>query len=198
MIAHRSFASYEEYVQVQGHKARTERRALIAAVPTSILHFQRIFRKAARYLHIGKPILCLGARTGAEVRAAIRVGFTGSVGIDLHPIGRDVLRADWHDLPFSAGSFPMVYTNSLDHCLYLDTLMSEIRRVLTPQGRLYVMASDRPGKTVDGWLKSTRSLEALYWQQSDVLCEAIMECGFARVAAWRSSVWGHYVLKVVR
>jgi len=193
-IATRSFTDYTEYVYKQGGKARGRREELLAHLPQNTEGFTRIFRRASRHLLSG-PILCLGARTGAESLGAVQAGFAGSVGIDLHPVGPTVLQGDWHDLQFPPASFANVYCNSLDHCLYLDRFAAQVQKVLQPEGRLYVMATNREGHTEDVW-RAKGGNEALFWQTSDDLCAALCELGFAQVAAWRDGKWGHYVLRV--
>src|SRR3990167_4617101 len=195
-LTHRAFASYEEYVRLQGGKARRQRTALLAGLPQSIKRFEQIFRAARVFLHPG-PVRCLGARTGAEAIAAVKIGFAGSVGIDLHPVGPGVVQADWHALPFPDASFANVFTNSLDHCLYLDKVTAEISRVLQPAGVLYLMASDKGRKTeatAAAWAVAAGN-EALYWRHSDELCEAVMGYGFELVTAWRTGSWGAYILR---
>lgn len=192
-IAHRTFDSYDAYVYKQGGKARGKRDELLAHLPRNLESFTRTFRAAADYLRPG-PVLCLGARTGAESLGAVEAGHAGSVGIDLHPVGPTVLQADWHDLPFAAASFPNVYSNSLDHCLYLDRLAAQVRRVLTADGRFYVMATNRDGHTVEAWLAKGGN-EALFWQTSDDLAAAICAFGFRQVKTWRTGKWGHHILQ---
>lgn len=194
MIASREFSTYDEYVYKQGGKARGKRAELLAHLEKNTEGFFRTFRSAARHLKPG-PVLCLGARTGAESIGATQAGFVGSVGIDLHPVGPTVLQGDWHDLRFPAASFSNVYSNSLDHCLYLDRLAAGVKRVLVPDGRFYVMATNRDGHTLESWLAKGGN-EALYWQTSDDLCQAICAHGFEVTKAWRSGKWGHYVLRV--
>jgi hypothetical protein len=196
MIATRTFSTYDDYVYKQGGKARGKREELLAHLPKNIDGFAKTFRAAAAHLKAG-PILCLGARTGAESLGAVQAGFPGSVGIDLHPVGPTVLQGDWHDLQFPAASFANVYSNSLDHCLYLDKLADGVKRVLIPGGRFYVMATNREGNTLEAWLAKGGN-EGLYWQTSDDLKDAICALGFEVVRAWRSGKWGHYVLKVSR
>lgn len=198
MIAQRAFTDYDDYVFRQGHKARARRDFLLAHLLKSTQSFERTFRRAAPYLSAG-AVLCLGARTGAESLGAVAAGFPGSVGIDLHPVGPTVLRGDWHDLPCPSTSFANVYTNSLDHCLYLDRLAAQVKRVLVSNGRFYVMATNRRD-TVDEWLarREGRSNEAMFWQTSDQLSEAICSYGFAVAHAWRDGKWGHYVFTVKR
>jgi SAM-dependent methyltransferase len=193
MIAHREFKDYEQYVYKQGGKARGRRDHLLAHVEKNTESFRLIFRRAAPHLRQGS-ILCLGARTGAESDGAIQAGFKGSVGIDLHPVGPTVLQGDWHALTFPDKSFANCFTNSIDHCLYLDKFTSEVKRVLMPKGRFYLMATNRD-KTVDQWLAKGGN-EGLYWETSDQLAEAICHHGFTVVKSWRDGKWGHYVFGV--
>jgi SAM-dependent methyltransferase len=193
MLAHKTFSDYDDYVYRQGGKATRKRDFLLAHLPKNTENFHRIFTAAGPHLTPGS-VLCLGARTGAESLGAVQAGFAGSVGIDLHPVGPTVLRGDWHDLPFQAGSFANAYTNSLDHCLYLDKLTAEVKRVLAPGGRFYLMATNRTMSTEE-WLAKEGN-EALHWETSDQLSEAICGYGFAVVASWHTGKWGHYVFRV--
>lgn len=193
-LARREFADYDTYVREQGGKAHRLRDFLLEHLPKQTESFTRTFKAAAPHLKAGR-VLCLGARTGAESLGATAAGFTGSVGIDLHPVGPTVLRGDWHDLPFDAQSFENVYSNSLDHCLYLDRLAAQIKRVLMPGGCFYLMATNRPGQTVEAWQEKW-SNEALYWETSDQLAEAICGYGFTVMASWRTGKWGHHVMGV--
>lgn len=193
-IRYRTFETYGEYVYKQGGKARGRRDELIEGLERNTRGFESLFKTAAPHLRPG-AVLCLGARTGAEVLGARRAGFAGSVGIDLHPVGDIVQQADWHEMPFADATFPNAYTNALDHCLSLDRLVAEVRRVLVPDGIFYVMASDRwPGKTYEAWLEKGGN-EALYWQDADDLGRSICGYGFATVQAWRLTKWSHFILR---
>lgn len=194
MIAYRPFTNYDEYVYKQGGKARGRREHLLKHVVKNTESFERTFRRAAAYLKAG-PVLCLGARTGAESLGAAAAGFTGSVGIDLHPVGPTVLQGDWHDLPFADGAFANAYCNSLDHCLSLEKMTAQVRRVLSRDGRFYVMATNRAGATLEAWLAKGGN-EGLYWQTSDELRDALCDFGFTVTKAWRDGKWGHYVLAI--
>lgn len=194
MIAHRPFPTYENYVYRQGGKARNSSAKLQRHAAKNTRSFAAMFRKAAPHLKPG-PVLCLGARTGAESNGALAAGFAGSVGIDLHPAGPSVIQCDWHDLaPFTDGTFANAYSNSLDHCFDLAKLAAEVRRVLTRDGRFYVMATNRPNKTAEKWL-SIASNEALYWDTSADLSAAICALGFTETHKWRDGKWGHHILK---
>ncbi len=193
MIAQRTFDSYGEYVHQQGRKAIRRREFLLRHTGKNVVRFTRIFGMAKPHLNPG-AILCLGARTGAESLGAAAAGFYGSVGIDLHPVGPTVLTGDWHALTFPDGRFANVYCNSLDHCLSLDRMSAEVRRVLQPGGRFYVMATNRAG-SAEEW-QARESNEALYWSSSDDLRDAICARGFDPIMAWRTGKWGHYILGV--
>lgn len=195
MIAHRSFPTYENYVHRQGGKARNSPEKLQRQLPRQLDQFHRIFRNAAQHLNQGRPVLCLGARTGAESLGANAAGFIGSVGMDLHPAGPTVVQGDWHAMAFDDHAFSNAFTNSLDHCLHLDQFAAEVRRVLTRDGRFYLMATNRPGKTAEKWLSIT-SNEALYWDTSQDLADAICGHGFTQVTAWRKGKWGNHILRV--
>jgi len=192
-LAHRTFPDYEQYVYTQGGKARGRSAFLMAHLAKNTQRFEKIFRLASTHLKSGS-VLCLGARTGAESLGAVAAGFAGSVGIDLHPIGPTVLRGDWHDMQFSPASFANVFTNSLDHCLYLDKLCAEVKRVLVTDGRFYLMATNRT-ITVEAWRAGHKN-EGLYWQVSDDLAKAICGYGFAVKHSWRDGKRGHYVFGV--
>jgi SAM-dependent methyltransferase len=196
MIAHRTFETYDDYVYKQGGKARGRRDHLLQHLDKNTESFTRTFQRAAKHLKAGS-VLCLGARTGAESIGATRAGFKGSVGVDLHPVGPTVLQADWHQLPFGPAAFDNAYSNSLDHCLDLAKLTAEVRRVLVKDGRFYVMATNRPENTLEAW-QAKGGNEALYWQHSDELRDAIVSCGFRTVASWRDGKWGHYIFAVTR
>ena len=194
MIAQRTFTDYEEYVYKQGGKARGNRDKLLRHLEKNTQAFTRTFQRAKPHLKAGR-VLCLGARTGAESLGAIAAGFGGSVGIDLHPVGETVLPGDWHHLDFPAGSFENVYSNSLDHCLYLDRLLSGVKRILVRDGRFYLMATNRAGATLETWMAKGGN-EALYWQTSDELRDSVCSHGFTVRHSWRDGKWGHYVFTV--
>lgn len=202
MILRREFDSYEAYVHAQGGKARGRGAELLASRPAQARGFSTLLREAVRFLPVG-PVLCLGARTGAEMDAFNSLGFKGTVGIDLHPLGKDVRVGDWHAMPeFEDGSFATVYSNSFDHCLYLDKACAEIARLLKPGGCFYLMASDKGDKSkaeeVEKWKASRKHNEAIFWSRSDELRDEVLALGFRQKRAWRSGIWGHFVLEPKR
>lgn len=201
MILRRQFDSYEAYVHAQGGKARGQREALLASLPAQTRGFSRAFVQARQFLKDG-PVLCLGARTGAEMLAFESLGLKGSVGIDLHPVGKDVRAGDWHSMPeFADGSFANVYTNSFDHCLYLDKACAEVWRILQPGGRFYLMASDKGLKDAaraEAWRQSQKHNEAIFWSAAEELRDAVLREGFRQLKAWKVGCWSHFILEPKR
>ena len=133
MIQRRDFDSYEAYVHAQGGKARGRGAELLASRPAQARAFSALLREAVRFPGRRVPVLCLGGQDGRRdrTRGPNGLGFKGSVGIDLHPLGKDVRRGDWHAMPeFSDGSFSVVYSNSFDHCLRLRQGVPIQRRIL--------------------------------------------------------------------
>lgn len=176
-VAGRQFTSYDDYIRLQqskleylelrGHESKfrsilTQRMAALAIVPPR-----------AR-------VLCLGARLGAEVAAFRDLG-AFAVGVDLNP-GRDnpwVMFGDFHRLEFSAGSVDLVYSNSLDHSFDIARVVTEVRRVLSVDGRFVVEAdpgvNDLNGVEPDLWA-------SFRWPTVTALAERIGECGFELVS----------------
>ena len=98
--------------------------------------------------HIESPVLCVGARLGAEVKA-FRAAVPGllSVGTDYNPGNRNpyVMWGDAHSLQFSPNSLAVLYTNVLDHIRNTSTFAREAHRVLRPNGTLWVeMDQNKP------------------------------------------------------
>ncbi len=130
----RDYESYESYTESQTEKLDRQRVKWEA---------KGVAWKKALYARLenlpfeieGKNVLCLGARLGWEVEAFIQNGGF-AVGIDLNP-GPDnkyVLVGDFHNLQYRSCSIDIVFTNSLDHCLDINKVLFEIKRVLKWQG----------------------------------------------------------------
>ncbi|NUN47289.1 MAG: class I SAM-dependent methyltransferase [Candidatus Brocadiae bacterium] len=166
-LSRRSYPDYASYVAHQAAKL---------AVTKNIEGHEREFREVlrARLPAVRGRALCLGARLGAEVRAFRDAGIP-AVGIDLNPGPRnpDVLRGDFHRLPFRAGAFGAVYTNSLDHVLDLDRICGEASRVLTAEGTFVVEAVEGADEG-----RGPGSYESFFWRRVDDLVDAIASLGW--------------------
>ncbi len=139
-LQRRVYPSYDAYVVHQGAK-------LARMSPGKLQAHDQRFREAldARLQHMAwssdLPVLCLGARTGAEVQVFHARG-CWAIGLDLNPGPEnvDVIRGDFHALSFADRSFGTVYTNALDHAYDVSAVLAGIRRVLMPDGVLWLEA----------------------------------------------------------
>jgi SAM-dependent methyltransferase len=164
----REYASYDEYVRHQQSKLQY----------LDLAEYDRNYRQQLRQrlqknsrLKKGASVLCLGAREGTEVAAFQDLGCF-AVGVDLNPGVNNplVLYGDFHNLPFSAQSVDVVFTNSLDHAFDLEKLIAEIARVLKPGGGLIIEAirggeeQSAPDHYASLWWKRTEDLAAVFEQ----------------------------------
>ena len=97
----------------------------------------------------GSTVLDLGCSLGFFVEAALHAGAT-SIGVDIDVPGLAAARAarddrasflcaDGEALPFPDGSVDVVVFNHIyEHVVDADLVMAEIRRVLKPEGVLYL------------------------------------------------------------
>lgn len=190
--------SYDDYVHMQGRKFRgkEERRKIAENTAKRRKKFNNVFTVAKPYLNKGS-MLCLGARTGDEVEIAASIGFKPCFGIDLYPIGKEVIKADWHNMPFEDGSFDNVYTNSIDHCYDVELLAKEIKRVLKPNGKYYFQLERKKevGKLEDptDFIQSHAN-DFLFWDKGIDLANAFVEFGFVLENKWQDKRWDNFIL----
>ena len=174
-LAARRYPDYETYVAHQRLKVDALRASSLAGHDERF-HAALSERLAASAVPLaGRSVLCLAARTGAEVRAFIGRG-AFAVGLDLNP-GRDnrwVVVGDFHALQFADGSVDVVYTNSLDHAFELERLLGEVLRVLRPRGTCIVELGG--GTEDDG--AGRGFYESLSWSRADQVVDRIAAAGF--------------------
>ena len=133
----KQYDDYQKYVDHQKEKTLDPRRRdlwLGEEWELKLNGFSYIFGHTCQnILSPGMNSLCIGARTGQEVVALKDLGLE-SVGIDLVPCEPHVILGDMHNLDFQDETFDFVFTNVFDHSLYPDKMISEIERVLKPNG----------------------------------------------------------------
>jgi len=159
----REYKSYKDYVEHQKRKLFQQFEKIKRRDETLLDFFLENFLILENIESLKKGnILCLGARLGTEVRAWKKLGYS-SIGIDLNP-GKNnsfVIPADFHYLPFKSKSFRYVYTNSLDHCLKLDLLNSEMNRVLVSGGKAIIELHKVTKEQVE---PESKYFESFYWK----------------------------------
>ncbi len=167
----RVYASYQEYLDHQQVKLQHLDLARYEA------QYERLLRERLApisRLKNGALVLCLGARRGAEVRAFRHQGVV-AVGLDLNPGERnpDVLRGDFHAVPFQWESIDVVFTNSLDHVFEVERFIREINRVLKPAGLLIVEAIQGRAQG-----SSPDSYASFWWDRVDDVVGLFAASGF--------------------
>lgn len=99
--------------------------------------FKNLFKRNEEFLKKKQNSICLGARTGQEVFVLREIGLN-SLGIDLIDFPPYTIKGDIHDLQFNNQSFDFVFTNILDHSLYLEKFISEMERVCIKNGIIII------------------------------------------------------------
>ena len=95
--------------------------------------FRHLFKRNEEFLQNKKKSICLGARTGQEVFVLRELGLD-SIGIDLVEFPPYTIKGDIHNLKFEDEKFDLIFTNILDHSLYLEKFISEMERVCMKNG----------------------------------------------------------------
>jgi len=129
-----SLNKYNDYVNHQKEKTLDPERIkklLGEDWDIKVEGFKKIFKRNIKYVSGKKNAICLGSRTGQEVKALIDMGVT-AVGIDLVPFPPYTIEGDIHDIKYADQEFDLVFTNIFDHSLYPDKLCSEIERITKP------------------------------------------------------------------
>lgn len=88
-------------------------------------------------------ILDVGCGSGIALEILKKTGFTNAIGIDLvDKADATVLvrKADMHSIPYGDGSFDVIYSShSLEHAYDPIKALSEFKRVLKPDGQLFLI-----------------------------------------------------------
>ena len=129
-------SSYEDYVKKQIEKTLDPKRISRwkgVEWQTKIDGFESLFKRNEEYITNKKKALCLGSRTGQEVFVLRKLGMD-AIGIDLVEFPPYTIKGDIHNLFYEDGIFDLVFTNILDHSLYLQKFISEMERVSTNRG----------------------------------------------------------------
>ena len=97
--------------------------------------FRHLFKRNEEFLQNKKNSICLGARTGQEVFVLRELGLN-SIGIDLAEFPPFTIKGDIHKLEFDDEKFDLIFTNILDHSLYIEKFISEMERICIKDGNI--------------------------------------------------------------
>lgn len=136
IVATNKYKKYKEYLKFQKEKTLDPKRIkkwLNEEWEIKYSGFKEIFERNNQFLFDKSNAICLGARTGQEVKALIDLGIN-AIGIDLVPFPPYTIEGDIHNLKLPQSSFDFVFTNIFDHSLYPDKFCSEMERVCQSEG----------------------------------------------------------------
>lgn len=134
------YRNYEDYVNHQIEKTTDPARVkkwLNNEWDSKVIGFKEIFMRNQSYVLNKKNAICLGARTGQEVKALQDLGIE-AIGIDLVPFPPYTIPGDIHNLSFESEKFDLVFTNIFDHSLLPEKFCSEMERVCKPTGIIII------------------------------------------------------------
>lgn len=154
IVSTHKYKNYQEYVEHQKSKTMQPERInkwLNEEWAVKLNGFKNIFERNADYIQGKQNALCLGARTGQEVKALRDIGIS-AIGIDLVPFEPYTIEGDIHNLQFREGEFDLVFTNIFDHSLYPEKFCSEMERVTQSGG--VIMIHLQLGSDVDRYTET--------------------------------------------
>lgn len=135
-----NYLKYEDYINHQKEKTSDPERikSLFGEKWEVMVNgFKESFAGNWGYIKDKKKAVCLGARTGQEVKALIDLGIS-AIGVDLVPFQPYTIEGDIHNLDFNNGEFDLVFTNIFDHTLYPKRFCSEMERVTKGGGIIII------------------------------------------------------------
>tara|TARA_Y100000768_G_scaffold388122_1_gene382321 strand:+ start:2440 stop:3087 length:648 start_codon:yes stop_codon:yes gene_type:complete len=140
--------TYEDYINKQLEKTLDPNRIKKwrgKEWQTKVDGFRHLFKRNKEFLQNKKNSICLGARTGQEVFVLRELGLD-SIGIDLVEFPPYTVKGDIHNLEFDNEKFDLIFTNILDHSLYLEKFISEMERVCMKNGIIILNSQENmPG-----------------------------------------------------
>jgi len=191
-IKHRKYDNYDEYLKHQAKKLdigvkKKIKKFMPEYIPNVVKSFDLRVGKFKKY--ISDQVLCLGARTGAEVISFRKLG-VDAIGIDINP-GKNneyVIKGDFHNMEFDDKSFDVVYCNCIDHSWDLETLAKEIHRVSKDDAFLLLEIDhmvNKNQKDRDSLLDKNSKYESIMWDNLDDIKDGLK--GFEFVEKFSSA-----------
>ena len=182
----KNFNKYEDYLSLQKEKTLDQNRRikwLNDEWDEKVNFFNKIFTSVFKEIKLSQKskCLCIGARTGQEVYALQKLGFS-AIGIDIVECKPLVEIGDMHNMKYSNDTFDFVFCNILDHSLYPDKSISEIERVLKTNGYIFIQvtigeATDKYGVTE---IKSEKAILGLFKKSKILISRSIKHYSIAQ------------------
>lgn len=180
LIRTHRYTDYEDYINYQKEKTlnkEKQRKWLNEEWNLKIRIFKSLFLNSFSKLGINqthisqtlynkyiKKCLCLGSRTGQEVKALRDLGIEDTIGIDLVEFPPYTIKGDIHNLNFENESFDMEFSNIFDHSIYPGKFISEIERTLKPNGIciLHIQIDIKQDKYTEIIVNNLNDIEKLF------------------------------------
>jgi len=121
-----------------------------------------------KYAKFGK-VLCIGAKTGAEVQAFNELGFE-AIGIDLVECKPYVIAMDMMDMKFNY-KFDIIYTNAIDHAFDVVKFIKEIKNNIVELGIVVIDWNHNAKGTIGAW-------EAVNLEDCEEIVSLFEDAGF--------------------
>ena len=135
-----NYSNYSDYLKHQKNKTTNPKKIKIWLEDEwniKYYGFSEIFKRNKKYVFKKKNALCLGSRTGQEVKALIDLGIDAK-GIDLVPFPPYTIEGDIHNIKKDENSVELIFTNIIDHSLYPEKFCSEMERICKPGGHIII------------------------------------------------------------
>ena len=134
------YKNYNKYIEFQKEKSTDPEKVkkwLNEEWLIKLNGFNEIFERNHMWLKGKKNALCLGSRTGQEVKALMDMGIN-SIGIDIVPFPPYTVEGDIHNLDYKSAEFDLIFTNVFDHSLHPEVFCAEMERVCKPGGIIII------------------------------------------------------------
>ena len=169
-LTYKKYKNYNQYLSHQSKKLNT-------LLPTQwgrnfdgrYKNFMKRLNESISFME-GENVLCLGARTGEEVKAFRDLGFKNTKGIDLNPGPNNnyVEKGDFHNLTNKDNEIDTIYTNCLDHSFDLEKIINEINRVMKKDGTLILeFGTSFDNINIEKHLYKSNKYESMLWNSLD-------------------------------
>jgi len=132
--------SYKQYIDHQKIKTKDPvkiKKWLGSEWEVKYQGFKEIYARNDKYIIDKKNAICLGSRTGQEVKALCDIG-VDAIGIDLVEFPPYTIKGDIHNLEYNDEKFDLIFTNIIDHSLYPKVFCSEMQRVCSKNGIIII------------------------------------------------------------
>lgn len=186
-ISYRKYKNYDKYLKHQSKKfnigiSKKIKKFMPEFFDKQVISFVKRISKFKDRIK-GNKVLCLGARTGAEVVAFRKLNFKDTIGIDINP-GKNnkyVIKGDFHKMDFEDNNFDIIYSNCIDHAWDLRKLSKEISRVLKKDGYLVLEIDHllkKNKKDRKELLKKNSKYESIMWDSFEDIKKKLKEFEF--------------------